>query len=662
MIPGKKQPCQACPYAVLIIGAITFFAASCPAQGPFLTPDHKNTLDHHFRVHMNYFLSPQVITKLGLPLSAYQPGWRARYGYSGPADWGYALQAWIAAAERHTMNAYQASLQIQLALRTIQTLQINSTQTYYGLFYSSYTLTDWLGNDLNEPVHGRDMAIPSLENALLYASLVVTKGWGLQTGDGAIVSLASSVMQRMPFHHFLCTDQSGSFFARSIDALTGQCSLEKWDTYADEGGMINWIAYLSGTTTLQDFKAVTWCQHRETRVWNTCTGERHTVREPAYANTMNTWAYRPLAGFPIGLFESQGQIPSYSSQDSFIPAVRAHLAYGDCLGIDYPAFSDAPTQMEQGIPLVRRFTPVNVEYEIPDTPPNHCMPHAFFIPFNAGPNLDPSLRQHLITLISELTADQGNYYHSQDLTPFGFEVCASPLKNAPYPGPDKGRLVFETRSHAYTVLSLFNCLQLDEAGPSFFAMAAQVPNYLNRVATVLQYLYSPALYTPNPVGSSITPVVGIYRFGSVQSPHPQLHTVVIDHDHLKVGPNVIVLEKAHDKFEQQWLIWDRLALETDTGESIWQLGQDESPPVFTHRAYDEFDNSLNFLSEYHVNGMNSLKFPRELNNSTLPKISIIFDLNAQEARRDLLLTLDTVFAVQGAAPYFEVKVSVNPNP
>ena len=657
---GKKRESKTYLLITVIVGTTIALGTPCPAQSPFLTPEHKNILDYHFRVHMNYFLSPKVITKLGLPLCAYQPGRRAYYGHSGPADWGYALQAWIAAAERRTMSPYQARLQIQLALRTMQTLQINGAQTHFGLFYPAYTLTDWLGDDLDEPVHDRDVNIPSLENALLYASLVVTKGWGLQMGDGAIVSLASSVMQRMGFHHFLCTDQSGCFLARFLNTLTGQCSPQKWDTYADEGGMINWIAYLSDAITLQEFKSVAWCQSREARIWNACTGEKHLVREAAHANTMNTWAYRPLAGFPIGMFESQGQIPSYLCQDSFIPAIRAHLAYGDCLEIDYPAFSDAPTQTNQGIPLVQHFAPVNMKYDVPDTPPTHCMPHAFFIPFNAGPNLDLALRQHLITLISELTADQANYYHSQDLTPFGFEVCASPVKNTHYAGPDRGRLVFETRSHAYTVLSLFNCLQHDEAGSSFFTLASQVPNYLNKVATVLHYLYSPVLYSPNPVGPSITPVVGIYRFGSVQSPYPQTYTATIDHDHLKIGSNVIVLEKANDKFEEQWLIWDSLSLETDTGEPIWQLGLDESPPVFTHQAYDEFDNSLNFLSDYYVNQMNSLEFPRELNNNVLPKISIVFDLNAQEARRDLLLTLDTVFAVHEAAPYFEVKVSVNP--
>ena len=69
-------------------------------MGTYLTPEQYDVLDEKFRVHMNYFLSPEVISAGGLPLTAYKVGDRARFGYSNPTEWGYFIQAWIAAAGR----------------------------------------------------------------------------------------------------------------------------------------------------------------------------------------------------------------------------------------------------------------------------------------------------------------------------------------------------------------------------------------------------------------------------------------------------------------------------------------------------------------------------------------------------------------------------------
>ena len=656
---GKKRR-RISLFILAIVGIPMISSSFCFGESAFLSPPHRDFFDMQFRVHMNYFLSPKVITKSGLPLCAYQQGARARYGFSGPVEWGYAFQAWIAASQRQLASPYQISLQIQLALRTLQKLQIESNQSYYGLFYSSYTLTDWLNGDLDMPTCNSVKDIASEDNALLYASLMITKGWALQMGDTALASLATSVMQRMYFHHFLNIDQGGSFLSHSVNTLTGRCSPAKWNTYADAGGLINWIAYLSGSITFQEFKAINWPLLRETRIWQSCDNTRHMVRETPYFNSMSTWSLRPLAGFPLGSFESQGQITSFFCNDSFVPSIKAHLAYGDCIGVDYPAFSDATTQTDHSERLTGRFTPVNLNYEVPETTPNHCMPHAFFVPFNAGPDLDQTLLNTLVSLITQLMADQANYYHDSGPTPFGFEVLASPFKNDHYPGADNGRWIFETRSQAYTTLSLFNCLQLNEDKPTFFSMASAVPDYLNKVSKVMDYLYLPTLYTPNPVGPSITPVVGIYRFGSTGSAFPQEHTVSIDHDYLRTGENVLILEVTNNTYPTQWLIWDYLNLSTDTGELIWRLGDNESPPIDAYQAYDEFDNSLSFVSEFDVDHMPVRRFPRELNDANLPKVSIYFNLNGQESKRDLILVLDTVFAIHDEAPYCELKVSVNP--
>ncbi|MBK9052050.1 MAG: hypothetical protein IPL78_14410 [Chloroflexi bacterium] len=80
----------------------------------YLTPEQYSILNEMLEVYQP-FLNPMVITSTGLPLTAYKVGDRARFGYSNPTEWGYALQAWIAAAERGIISESEAVNRITLA-------------------------------------------------------------------------------------------------------------------------------------------------------------------------------------------------------------------------------------------------------------------------------------------------------------------------------------------------------------------------------------------------------------------------------------------------------------------------------------------------------------------------------------------------------------------
>ena len=180
--------------SIAVLGIVQFLAGTCVAETAFLSEAQRTLLDAQFRAHMNYFRSSDVIASSGLPMSAYRYGARTRYASSGPAQWGYTIQAWIAAAERNIWSPYQAGLQIKTALRTLQLLQLDPSQNRRGLFYASYVLRDWQGNDLTHPYHDNNLQIRSLDNALFYASLTIAKGWARRIGDGNLADLASSVM------------------------------------------------------------------------------------------------------------------------------------------------------------------------------------------------------------------------------------------------------------------------------------------------------------------------------------------------------------------------------------------------------------------------------------------------------------------------------------
>ena len=461
--------------------------------GTYLKPEEYAVLDEMFRVHMNYFLSPEVITTFGFPMTAYKVENRARFGYSNPTEWGYAWQAWIAAAERGIIPEGETVSRLKGALATLEALQQNPEENYRGLPYPFYKMTTPDGEDLPAPYHDPYPEIPSGDNALLYASLVIIEGWGRKIGDKELWEQAERIRRRMNFRMFLRQKGTCLYLAHTLNAETGRLSPSNWDIYADEGGVVTWIACLSGSISFEEYKMLTECQHRRPASWTSCDRKAYTVREAAWFNMMFTWSVRSLAGFPIGSFDAPEGAQSLYSKDSLAPAAQAHLAYGDCVRVDHPAFSAAMSQAENGKGLVGWiqgwFIPPNLAGRVGVTP-RHAVPHALFVPFNALPDLPQETKARLIAEIVELKEDKARYYHDSGSYPFGFEVIASPYRDdLGYEGADDGRDVFETLSEAYTVLSLFNGLQLSDGGPTFYASAAEVPGYEGKVRKVLQYLY-----------------------------------------------------------------------------------------------------------------------------------------------------------------------------
>jgi hypothetical protein len=349
------------------------------------------------------------------------------------------------------------------------------------------------GEDLPAPYHDPYPEIPSGDNALLYASLVIIEGWGRKIGDEELWEQAERIRERMSFRMFLRQNGPCLYLAHTLNAKTGRLSPSNWDIYADEGGVVTWIAYLSGSISFEEYKRLTECQHRRRASWTSCNGETYTVQEAAWFNMMFTWSVRSLAGFPIGTFDAPEGAQSLYSKDSLVPAAQAHLAYGDCMGVDHPAFSAAMSQAENGKGLVGWiqgwFIPPNLAGRVGGTP-RHAVPHAFFVPFNALPDLPQETKARLIAEIVELKGDKAGYYHDSGSYPFGFEVIASPCKDdLDYNGADDGRNVFETLSEAYIVLSLFNALQLNDGKQVFYSIAAEVPEYEEKVRQALRLLY-----------------------------------------------------------------------------------------------------------------------------------------------------------------------------
>jgi len=451
-------------------------------------------LEQVFETHMNYFLSGEVVPNSGIPCTAYKVGNRARFGYSNPTEWGYAMQAWIAAAERGLVPANWAVERLESAVATIEALQLDPAQTFNGLPYPFYKVVDSEGHDLPIPRRDPDSNVPSGDDALLYASLVVVQGWAEVRGYTDLARAAQNVTGRMAFRPFLHSEGGDLFLAHTLDATSGALSSSNWDVYADEGGMVAWVAFLSGSITLEEFQQITQAQHRRAARWTADSGETYVVQEAAWFNAMFPWAVRSLGGFPIQDTECPENVTSSYARESLIPAANACLALGDQLGITHPAFSDAMSQARNGRGLVGWiqgwYIPPNLAGRVLRVAPTDVTPHALFVPLNALAELSDEQLNRWLDEIAKLMTDKAEYYHATGEYPFGFEVTASPwADDLAYTGADDGRPVFETLSAAYTVLSLFNALQLSEGNPTFTWFARQVPGYEGKLEAVLAFLY-----------------------------------------------------------------------------------------------------------------------------------------------------------------------------
>ncbi|MFC2091906.1 hypothetical protein ACFLTD_03950, partial [Elusimicrobiota bacterium] len=444
---------------------------------------------------INYYLTAEAIHASGLPLTALKIGDRARYGYSNPTEWGYAIQAWIVAAERGIITDTDARSRIDNALNTMRTLQQDPDQFKYGLFYPYYTLIDGSGNDVAFPYHDSNLWLPSGDCALLYGSLNVAEGWLRFNAFSSTADKALAVKNYMDFSSCYYEDPAapGEFYiAHIIHADTGELGsayegISKWNIYADEGGMVAFIAYLSGSLSAAEYQNVLNSQMRNSATWN-----GHYVQEAAWFNAMFTWAQRSLVGVPM-LGDDKERIFGINS---FMPNVTAHLDYADLLGIDYPGFSDAMTQSDGGQALVGRYTPPNLYERIPLDVPEHIMPHAFSVPFCALDALDEGTLKRLVEKWVLLKCDTSGVWHpdgTQD--PYGFEVLASPFINQTYDGADAGRYIFENLSQSYLALSIYEGLARCGNGRTFNYYTSQLPGYNDRVADIMNMAYGSGIVT-----------------------------------------------------------------------------------------------------------------------------------------------------------------------
>ncbi len=115
-------------------------------------------------------------------------------------------------------------------------------------------------------------------------------------------------------------------------------------------------------------------------------------------------------------------------------------------------------------------------------------------------------------------------------------------------------------------------------------------------------------------------------------------------------PGRYVLQLANDNapLSNHWIEWDYLSLKAGSS-FVWQIGQEETPPVYNSQASDEFCSTAEHTDcragfEVIAGRIDERSFPKTLNDGAFPVVRIVFTVVPEQSGSDLALTLSTLYS------------------
>jgi len=441
-------------------------------------------LEQVLKAHFGFYSSNLPFSH-GLALSSIHVGIEPKgMGVSNPTEWGLAMTAWIVMSEMGTISPDDAKRNITTALNTIKELQRQDRNATHGLLYPMYVLRT--GTKYHFPKKNEKPDVPCGDLGLLYGSLKLIQGWLLDNKDENLAELTRSVAADLDFSYCIHVQQcqrggvavGDSHWAVTLtyDADTMEYSDHNWNLWADESGAIAMELAMSGAMNDTQFRSVVGSQQK----FSPCSSWKGvTVRNSAYFNTLFTLPQRSMMG--LGTILSSSYMHEFAVR-SLLPTMRAHQRLRDEIEVDYIGPSDAMTQRFPDYPDVYfgsyAYFPPNARYDcaqkkvVQDNQCTWCkrfqaegietglkfsVPHGNLVPFLALASMERSLFKSWVEQLKLLMTDASGVYHPT----FGFEVMApahrTPL-NGSFAGAASGRGIFETLSHSYSTLSMYEGL------------------------------------------------------------------------------------------------------------------------------------------------------------------------------------------------------------
>jgi len=394
-------------------------------------------------------------------------------------------------AETGWLRPEETVAKLTESFNTLEILQKDKTQFAHGLFYPYYNLRSKVDGEKVFPKATEYKELPCGDVALFYASMMAVQGWLTTKKFHDAANTCGRIVKKIDFSRCVrLTDcnAAGNGLADSGDSasvdkfwsvpLTFHAETEaknsfNWNVWADEGGVVAMIVALNGALNDTQYTSVVRQQMR----YSPCSHwEGVTVGHAAFFNSIFTLPTRSMLGFGT-LFSS----PYYHefAVRTVLPSFRAHQKLKKQLKVDYMGPSDAMSMMPRKHPgkffgSYAYWPPNNmydcrqgktlqenqctwckgIQYEGLDDPFDMIVPHGNMAAFLVSSMMEKSQFKSWLEDTKMLITDWSEVY-----TPgYGLEVVA-PARRTPrggkFEGAFDGRGIFESLSHGYTVLSLY---------------------------------------------------------------------------------------------------------------------------------------------------------------------------------------------------------------
>jgi len=340
-----------------------------------------------------------------------------------------------------------------------------------------------MGKKLDAPGRTNYLELPCGDNALLYSSLTLVRGWFLKSNLHEEAALVERITSKLDFslcmHQKQCPDDAATNFtgqrpwavAMTVNSETTDRFPYDWNVWADEGGVVGMAAMLSNSMSDEQFHSMV----EEQQKYSPCeTWQNITVANTAYFNSVFTLPTRSFLGF--GTLFSSPTFHDFSVR-SVLPTFRSHRATKKIVGDDFFGPSDA---MSQSIGSVAFFPP-NTQYR-PCAPAtssiNKCtwcdslqyfdsnethhlaITHGSLVSFLALATMETPQVVAWIDDLKGLMTDVSGIYNES----YGFEVLG-PNKRTPIrasfiatDSKSHGKGFYEALAHSYTWLSMYEGL------------------------------------------------------------------------------------------------------------------------------------------------------------------------------------------------------------
>lgn len=448
-------------------------------------------LDSVMKDHFNFFNDPDLLSH-GLPMDALKKENPKQLTDSNPCEWGYAMESWVIMAETGFLKPEEAKEKLVETFITLAKIQSDSTQYAHGLFYPYYRLRTKEDGAKQFPARTEYAELPCGDDALLYASMMMVQGWLRKRRFNQEEKFCSDILGRMDFSQCKretdCNAAGNGFDGQNAEDADGDKfwsvpltfnadtmaqNSYNWNVWADEGGIVAMVVALNGAVDDQQYQSIVRQQQR----YSPCsTWEGITVGHSAFFNSIFTLPTRSMLGFGT-LFAS----PYYHefAVRSVLPTFRAHQKLKRQLGVDYMGPSDAMSMMPKDHPgkffgSYAYWPPNNmydcregktmkenqctwckgIQYEGLDDPFDMIVPHGNMASFLVMGMMEKSQFSAWLEDTKLLMTDWSEVYKPG----YGLEVVG-PARRTPrggrFDGAFDGRGVWESLSHGYTVLSMY---------------------------------------------------------------------------------------------------------------------------------------------------------------------------------------------------------------